>query len=239
VGDPDVLCDLRGSRPLRTALAVFDLDGTLVDSRRDLADSANAMLASYGAPPMTEDAVASMVGCGAATLVRRLIEASGVRASAENALARFLNEYDQRLVNHTRPYSGIPPLLARLHAQGVTMAVLTNKPSGQSVKILEAFELWRYFRWTVGGDGPWPRKPAPEGLWHLMEQSKALPARTLLIGDSSVDLATSRNAGVRVCLVRYGFGFAEIDPGALDGHEWVVDSPAEIARAVSRLALDT
>ena len=147
-----------------TRLAVFDLDGTLVDSRRDLADSANDMLAGYGAAPLGEDRIASMVGCGAPTLVKRVMTAAGMDAPLDEALARFLAAYDGRLTNCTRPYDGIPDLLDELQARDIAMAVLTNKPLEQSITILEAFELAKYFQWVVGGDGPWPRKPAPDGM---------------------------------------------------------------------------
>jgi phosphoglycolate phosphatase len=212
-----------------TVLAVFDLDGTLIDSRRDLADSANEMLAGYGAAPLAEDDIASMIGCGAATLVKRVITAAGVDASLEEALGRFLSLYDGRLTRHTRPYEGIPELLEELHAGHVSMALLTNKPREQSVKILDVFDLAKYFPWVVGGDGPWPRKPAPGGVRFLMNQAAADPGETLLIGDSMVDLQTSRNAGVRICLARYGFGFADLAAEELRGDESLVDTPAEIA----------
>ena len=87
-------------------------------------------------------------------------------------------------------------------------------------------------RWVVGGDGPWPRKPAPEGMWHLMQQASAAPDETVLIGDSAIDLQTSRNAGVAVCLARYGFGFADLSADALRGDESLVNTPAEIADVV-------
>jgi phosphoglycolate phosphatase len=215
-----------------TRLAVFDLDGTLIDSRRDLADSANEMLAGYGAGPFAEEHIASMVGCGAATLVKRVITAAGLDASIDEALARFLAAYDDRLTHHTRPYDGIPALLEELHSDGVAMALLTNKPLKQSATILEVFDLARYFSSIVGGDGPWPRKPEPDGMRFLMNKSAAGPAETVLIGDSTVDLQTSRNAGVSICLARYGFGFADLSVGDLRGDEWLVDTPAEIARAV-------
>ena len=208
---------------------VFDLDGTLIDSRRDLADSANAMLAGYGAGPLGESVVASMVGSGAATLVKRVITAVGVDAPLDEALARFLSAYDQRLTHHTRPYEGIPALLGELQATGIAMAVLTNKPLEQSVRILDAFDLSKHFRWVVGGDGPWPRKPAPDGMQFLMQQAGAEPAETVLVGDSTVDLQTSRNAGVGICIARYGFGFAGLAASDLRGDEWVVDTPAEIS----------
>ena len=214
---------------MTTQLAVFDLDGTLIDSRRDLADSANDMLAGYGAGPLDEQRIVSMVGSGAPTLVKRVLTASATDAPLEEALARFLAAYDRRLISCTRPYQGIPDLLDELHSQDVAMALLTNKPLEQSATILEAFGLRRYFRWVVGGDGPWPRKPAPDGMRFLMQQAAAAPDTTVLIGDSTIDLQTARNAGVRICLARYGFGFADLAPGELRGDESLVDAPAEIS----------
>ena len=208
---------------------VFDLDGTLIDSRRDLVDSANAMLAEYGAGPLGDDAITSMVGSGAAKLVKRVITAAGVDAPLDDVLARFLAAYDQRLTDHTRPYAGIPALLGELQAPGMAMAVLTNKPLEQSVRILDAFDLSKHFQWVVGGDGRWPRKPAPDGMQFLMQQADADAAETVLVGDSTIDLQTSRNAGVGICLARYGFGFADLAVSELRGDEWVVDTPAEIS----------
>jgi phosphoglycolate phosphatase len=212
-----------------TQLAVFDLDGTLIDSRRDLADSANEMLAQYGAAALTDDLIVSMVGCGAPTLVTRVLMAAGVEAPVEDALPRFLAAYDERLTHHTRPYDGIPELLDDLRSRDTAMALLTNKPLDQSVRILGAFGLATYFPWVVGGDGPLPRKPAPDGIQFLMTQASVAAIDTMLIGDSSVDLETSRNAGVHICLARYGFGFADVPPNDLRGDESLVDSPAEIS----------
>jgi phosphoglycolate phosphatase len=211
---------------------VFDLDGTLIDSKRDLADSANEMLTGYGAAPLTEDAVGRMVGGGAAQLVARALAAAQLDVALDEALARFLDSYDRRLTNHTRPYRGIPELLAGLESERVKMALLTNKPLDASSRILETFGLSRFFRLRVGGDGPWPRKPAPEGLQFLMAEESAQPSHTVMVGDSFVDLATARNAGVRICLARYGFGFADLAPETLRGDELIVDAPGEIAGAV-------
>jgi len=212
-----------------TRLAVFDLDGTLIDSRRDLADSANEMLAGYGAPPLDDNRIASMVGCGAPTLVKRVMTAAGVDAPVEDALERFLAAYDARLTHYTRPYDGIPGLLDELQSRSVAMALLTNKPLGQSVRILKAFGLSKYFQRVVGGDGPWPRKPEPDGIRFLMHAAAAAQSETVLVGDSTIDLQTSRNAGVRICLARYGFGFADVPVTDLRGDEALVDTPAEIS----------
>jgi phosphoglycolate phosphatase len=217
----------------RTGLAIFDLDGTLIDSRRDLADSANVMLAGYDAPPIAEDDIARMVGCGAATLVKRVLAAAAVTAPIDEALSRFLSAYDERLTHHTRPYDGVPHLLDELLDRQMPMALLTNKPMEQTMSILDTFKLSRYFRWSVGGDGPWPRKPSPEGLRHLMAQALVEPVETVLVGDSSVDLQTARNGGVRICLARYGFGFADLAPGELKGDEQLADSPADIAHLLA------
>ena len=215
-----------------TLLAVFDLDGTLIDSRRDLADSANSMLAAYGASALAEERIASMVGAGAPTLVKRVLTTAGVDAPLDEALARFLSAYDERLTHHTRPYDGIPILLEDLQSRGTSMALLTNKPMDQSVRILDAFGLAKYFPRIVGGDGPWPRKPAPQGMQFLMRDAAARAEDTVLIGDSSIDLQTSRNAGVRICLARYGFGFADVPAGDLRGDESLVDAPAEISEVL-------
>ena len=209
-------------------LVVFDLDGTLVDSRRDLADSANEMLGGYGAPPLTEAAIVRMVGGGAATLVTRALAAAHVDTPIENALARFLTIYDRRLTKHTRPYDGVAGALRELREERITTALLTNKPLEQAVAILRAFDLFKYFPWRVGGDGPWPRKPDPEGLRFLMDMAQAQPRDTMLVGDSSTDWQTARNADVRVCLARYGFGFPDLAEGTLTGEEWLVDHPREI-----------
>lgn len=215
-----------------TRLAVFDLDGTLIDSRRDLADSANVMLAGYGARPLDEVQIASMVGSGAPTLVNRVMTAAGVNAPLEEALAHFLSAYDARLTQHTRPYDGIPEMLDELQSSGTATAVLTNKPLEQSVRILDAFGLSKYFRWVVGGDGPWPRKPAPDSMQFLIRQASVGSGETVLVGDSTIDLHTSRNAHVRICLARYGFGFADLAPSELRGDESFVDTPAEISGAL-------
>ena len=213
-------------------LVVFDLDGTLIDSKRDLADSANEMLTGYGAAALTEDAIGHMVGAGAAQLVARVLQAAQLNVPLDEALARFLENYDRRLTNHTRPYHGIPELLVELESEGVKMSLLTNKPLEASARILEAFGLSKFFRLRVGGDGPWPRKPAPEGLRFLMKEESADSSQTMLVGDSGVDLSTARNAGVRICLARYGFGFADVAPETLRGDELLVDEPSQIAGAV-------
>jgi phosphoglycolate phosphatase len=213
-------------------LVAFDLDGTLADTRRDLADSVNEMLAECGAGPLDEARVGRMVGTGAPELVARAAAAAGIAPVPPDALTRFLAIYDRRLLVHTRLYPGIPEVLAELHSR-VTLALLTNKPLDQSLRTLDAFGLTRYFPYRAAGDGPWPRKPDPAGLRWLMQQADETPERTLMIGDSLVDLATGRRAEAKVCLARYGFGFADIPPEEFTGDAWIADTPLAIPDIVA------
>jgi phosphoglycolate phosphatase len=210
------------------SLYVFDLDGTLVDSRRDLANSANELLVECGAPPLSEEHVGRLVGDGAATLVARAFAASGISQPAD-ALVRFLAIYDRRLLDYTRPYRGVPEVLDALGARA-HLAVLTNKPIDSTRRILDALDLARHFdrAAVLGGDGPLPRKPDPVGLRHLAAAAGTPIASTLLIGDSSVDLRTGRAAGTAVCLARYGFGFDSIDERDLTPEERVIRTPQEL-----------
>jgi phosphoglycolate phosphatase len=210
-------------------LVVFDLDGTLVDSRRDLATATNAMLGDLGGRPLPEEAVAAMVGEGAGVLVRRALAASGLDPESTGALDRFLAHYDERLLDHTRPYPGVAEMLAALRER--RMAVLTNKPAHATERILEGLDLRRYFGAVIGGDSPYGRKPTPAGLAHLASTAGVECARTLLVGDSPVDLATARHAGTRICLCRYGFGY-RFDAAAFHGDEWFVDAPSELVALV-------
>jgi len=214
-------------------LIAFDLDGTLIDSRKDLADSANQLLGELGAAALPEEQIARMVGEGARVLVERALTAAGVRCDAAAALPRFLAIYDERLLNHTRPYEGIEHVVRLARARAWT-AVLTNKPARPSEQILVALGLRPLFNDLVGGDGPYPRKPDPSGLVAMMERAGATPERTLLVGDSAIDHETARRASVRCCLASYGFGFATFPQERLTGREWIAGDAAALAGIVER-----
>ena len=148
-------------------LIAFDLDGTLIDSRRDLADSANELIVELGGTPLSEDAIGGMVGEGAALLVKRALDAAGLEHPPV-ALSRFLEIYDTRLVNHTRVYDGI---IEALHSRS------SSRPSGRAdeqADWLPPRGLWKrsairdLFQSVIGGDGPYPRKPDPRGLLAMM-----------------------------------------------------------------------
>jgi phosphoglycolate phosphatase len=221
MGDADVVGDL-------SRLIAFDLDGTLIDSRRDLADSANQLIAELGGTPLSEDAIAGMVGEGAALLVKRALDAAGLDHPPV-ALTRFLQIYDTRLVNHTRVYDGILEALhsVRHHAR---LGVLTNKPSAPTEKLLEALAIRDLFQSVIGGDGPYPRKPDPQGLLAMMAMTGVTPERTLMVGDSAIDFETARRASVRCCLVSYGFGFRVFFRDEVSNGSTVVDDAEGLAR---------
>ncbi len=212
------------------ALVVFDLDGTLVDSRQDLADSTNAVLESFGAPPLPLDRVVMMVGEGARVLVQRALEAAALNADLDDALGRFQAHYRTRLLATTRPYPGISEMLTELAAVA-TLAVLTNKPLAPSQLLLEAFGWSPLFLSVIGGDSAHGRKPDPSGLQHLMALADATPESTLLVGDSMVDVETARRAGTGICVAQYGFGNARGDLH-LRGDEWIAETGHHVAGAV-------
>ena len=215
-------------------LIVFDLDGTLIDSRRDIAESANLLLESCGARQLPEAAIGPMVGEGAAVLVARAFAATGFERPPD-ALERFLAIYSTRLLTHTRPYAGIPKVLEALRARA-RLAVLTNKPLAATRHILDGLDLARYVPEdaVIGGDGPFPRKPDPGGLQHLRAQAGVSAASTLLVGDSMIDWRTAKSASTHICLARYGFGFERVPMGELSGGEHLIDTPADLLALVER-----
>ena len=215
------------------SLIVFDLDGTLIDSARDLADSTNEMLATFGAPALPNTAVLSMVGEGAKKLVERALAESGLDPAEPAALARFREIYDRRLLVHTRAYDGIPEVLEAA-ASRTALAVLTNKPEAPTRRLLDGLALAPFFRWVIGGDGAFPRKPDPAALRHLVAEAGADPARTLYVGDSNVDVDTARRAGVPMCLARYGFGFLRGETG-LDAADWTIEEPRDLLAIIDKL----
>ena len=212
----------------RFSLIVFDLDGTLIDSRRDLANATNALLVECGAAPLSEERIGGMVGDGAATLVARAFAAVNVERPPD-ALDRFLRIYGDHLLDYTRPYPGILDALDHLRSRS-RLAVLTNKPLASTRRILDGLSLASYFppHAVLGGDGPFPRKPDPTALCHLAAQADVPLRDTVLVGDSAIDWRTSRAAGVAVCLVRYGFGFDAVPIDQIGVEDRVIDAPIEL-----------
>jgi len=215
-------------------LVVFDLDGTLIDSARDLADAGNALVTGYGAAPLPAPEVVRMVGDGARELVRRLLAACHLDVPLDDALATFLREYDKNLLATTRPYDGVIEALERIATQA-RLAVLTNKPEHATKRLLDSLGLRRFFDNVIGGDTPLPRKPDPAGLRALIGRAQTSPTRALMVGDSVADLRTAVGAGVPACLARYGFGYAQVPEEERSLAAYEVDQPLDVAALVDRL----
>jgi len=208
-------------------LYVFDLDGTLVDSLRDLSDTANELVVSCGGAALDMDMVGTMVGEGVGTLVARVFSAAGVEQPPD-AVSRFLTIYETRLLNHTRPYDGMTDVLGALSARA-SLGVLTNKPRAATNHILEGLGLAQFFAANViGGDGPFSRKPDPAGLTQLCSRAGVTASDALMVGDSLIDWQTAQNAGTAICLARYGFGFRQFPRAVLTGEERFIDTPRDL-----------
>jgi phosphoglycolate phosphatase len=231
---------LRPFDPDSIRLLIFDLDGTLIDSRLDLIHSVNAMLRHFGRPELDGDVIASYVGDGAPALVRRALIQDGDgndEAFFRSALEYFLGYYRLHKLDHTTVYDGIPETLAALANGSLQaeadrsarptrlMAVLSNKPVNPSRDIVAAMGLAEYFVRIYGGNSFPTKKPDPLGARTLLEETGVLPAETLMIGDSSIDVLTGQNAGLWTCGVTYGFAphtLEEVTPDV------VLDQPREL-----------
>lgn len=199
-------------------LLIFDLDGTLIDSKLDLVHSVNATRALMDLPPISDDLVASYVGNGAPVLIRRILGPSVSEAEVERALEYFLKYYREHMLDNTRLYAGVKDALDRLLEAGERMAVLTNKPVRFSRSLVDGLGLAQHFFQIYGGNSFEQKKPHPIGIETLLEETGLERDRTIMVGDSGVDIRTARNANVKACGVTYGFqpeGFLEDPPDLL------------------------
>jgi len=221
---------LRQFDPHRVRLLVFDLDGTLIDSRLDLVHSVNATLRHLGRPELAGDLIASYVGDGAPTLVRRVLGDADAdnQALLREALEYFLGYYRLHKLDHTTVYEGIPEVLAALaNSNGVPrlLAVLSNKPVNPSRDIVRALGLADFFVRVYGGNSFTTKKPDPLGVRTILTETGVPADEALMIGDSANDVLTGRNAGLWTCGVTYGFAphsLEEVPPDVL------IESPFEL-----------
>ena len=183
---------------------IFDLDGTLIDSKQDLIHSVNAMLRELGRDELAADTISGYIGHGAPQLVARALGQGGTQEERERALKFFLEYYEEHKMDTTRMYPGVEETLERLAE--LPMAVLTNKPVRVSVRILEAMGLSKYFRAIYGGNSFETKKPHPLGARTVLRELGVHPKEALLVGDADVDVQTARNAGMIAAAVSYGFG---------------------------------
>jgi phosphoglycolate phosphatase len=221
----------RAFDPCSIRLVIFDLDGTLIDSRLDLVHSVNAALRHIGRPELPDDVIASYVGDGAPILIQRALGGEAVdEALVRKGLEFFLSYYREHKLDHTTVYPGIAEALAAIQnsANGVPrkMAVLSNKPVNPSRAIIEELGLGPFFSHVYGGNSFPSKKPDPEGVRKLLAESGAGPEQAAIVGDSHVDIETGRNAGLWTVGVSYGFAphtLKDVEPD-ID-----VDTPRELA----------
>ena len=211
-------------------LLVFDLDGTLIDSELDLALAVNAVRANAGLGPIEHGTIASFVGDGAPMLIRRSLGHDAAHEQIEEGLHFFYSYYREHMLDHTYLYPGVREGLDQFLDSGVRMAVLTNKPVRFSQGIIDGLGLAGHFQRVYGGNSFETKKPHPEGLSFLMRELVAPKERTLMVGDSAVDVQTARNADVRCCGVSYG-----LRPETFQGHppDVLVDTFEEVVRFAS------
>jgi len=200
---------------LTAMLIIFDLDGTLIDSARDLEIATNETRAHFGMPPLDSPVIHSYVGNGAAMLVRRALGPDASEERVSEAVSYFVKYYRAHSLAHTRLYPGVEDLVCGLAANGHTLAVLTNKPVKISTDILAGLGVGPHFVRVYGGDSFVEKKPDPIGIHTLVNETASAPRETWMVGDSGVDVQTARNAEVRACGVAWGFqpeSFAKYPP---------------------------
>jgi len=186
-------------------LLIFDLDGTLIDSQLDLAHSVNAARRHMKRETLPHELIYTYVGNGAPVLLRRAMGAEASEAEVQEALAFFLAHYREHMLDNTVLYPGVREALDRFRDHGIPMAVLTNKPVFNSQAIVDGLGLRDHFFRVYGGNSFEQKKPDPIGIETLRQEVNAERSHSLMVGDSSVDVLTARNAGIRVCGVTYGF----------------------------------
>jgi phosphoglycolate phosphatase len=209
---------------------IFDLDGTLIDSKLDLALAVNAALKEMGRPPLSHEQIFGYVGQGAPMLIQRSLGEGVGEGDCRHALEFFLAYYGEHMLDNTVTYPGVREGLA--HLARFPMAVLTNKPVRFSHRLIEGLGLAPYFQFIYGGNSFETKKPDPKGTEVLLRDFGAAPREAMIVGDSEIDVLTARNAGTWACGVTYGLGSARLAeyppdvlvdsltelPGHLDDH---------------------
>jgi phosphoglycolate phosphatase len=214
-------------RRTRFDAVIFDLDGTLVDSGQDLANSVNFAREELGLPEIPQDLVYSYIGDGAPTLIRRAMGPDADPELLRHAYDVFMNHYSQHLLDHTSLYPGVAETLRGL--PGISLGVLTNKHLSASEKILEGLGVRRHFAAVYGGNCFPQKKPDPMGVRKILETFEVSADRTVIVGDSRVDVLTGENAGIRTCGVTYGLSshtLADVKP------DFIIDGMTDLLRIV-------
>lgn len=195
---------------------IFDLDGTLVDSKKDLTASVNHIRQQFDLPVLTEDEIAGFIGNGALMLIRRALGPKATEENVQAGLQMFLSYYRAHMLDCTTLYPGVRETLDRL--MDCRLAVLTNKPVHFSCAMLDGLGIYKHFAAVYGGNSFDQKKPDPVGIYQILSDTKGHREKTWMIGDSAVDVLTGRNAGVSTCGVTYGYAtetFKDVPPDYL------------------------
>lgn len=187
---------------------IFDLDGTVIDTRLDIAKAANKVLREFGCPELPEDVIGGFIGGGAELLVKRCLGEENMHLFPE-VLKRFKAAYSENCLIYTDVYPGVKEVLEGLWADGIDMAVATNKAFPVTQKILRGLDIEKYFKVVVGPETVKNRKPHPEGVFIILERLNCQPENAMMVGDMDLDIEMGKNAGVLTCGVTYGIGSVE------------------------------
>jgi phosphoglycolate phosphatase len=217
-----------GGRFSGVRLLIFDLDGTLIDSRLDLVHSVNAALEHMGRLTLPHELIESYVGNGVAVLIQRALGPNPAEEEVERGQKFFLAYYREHMLDNTVAYPGVPETLEALRDR--PMAVLTNKPVRFSEDIIAGLGLARYFRFVYGGNSFASKKPDPIGVQTLLRDLDTPPQEAMMVGDSGVDVRTARNAGIWACGVSYGLG---LDSMRADPPDVMLDNFSELLPALN------
>jgi phosphoglycolate phosphatase len=207
---------------------VFDLDGTLIDSRADLTQAVNHVRRTFRLPELSLEEVTGYVGEGARRLMQRAL-GTGHENRLEDGLRLFIEYYGAHLLDHTQLYPGIAAMLRELAQRGVLLSLLSNKPEAMSRAILDGLGVLPVFRAVLGGDSFRARKPEPAGLEHLRGLTGTCVEKMLVVGDSLIDLRTAGAAGINFCGVAWGFGAEGLRAA---GAQAIIDEPAALLAIV-------
>jgi phosphoglycolate phosphatase len=206
---------------------IFDLDGTLVDSKKDLTASVNHVRTRFHLPILTEEEIARFIGNGALMLIRRVLDTQATEANVQEGLQVFLSYYRAHMLDNTRLYPGVFETLEKL--RDCKLAVLTNKPVHFSCAMLDGLGIYKVFAAVSGGNSFDNKKPDPVGVYRILSDTNGQREKTWMIGDSAVDVLTGRNAGITTCGVTYGYAtetFKQAPP------DFLIDSFSELEQLV-------
>jgi phosphoglycolate phosphatase len=213
------------NRIKRYTTIIFDLDGTLLDTLDDLADSVNFALRLCGLPAISAEDTRRFIGDGYAKLIERAIPDGAGSPHFDHCLEEFKKHYSSNMMNRTKPYPGITEMLAALKKMNCRMAVVSNK-NDVAVKALTEHYFGAYIRTAIGASSEVPRKPEPASVFMALEELGADKDSALYVGDSDIDILTAKNADLP--FVSVSWGFRDVDFLVAHGAEHVIDEPAEL-----------